>query len=178
MSTHYFSRDILCESLLWLGTFLSFLWMILSSRSVEFSTSVPRISELFVCFTNKLLIRVSAHCSFSKEGCRELKKVENHCSRYSTLWNGFPYCNYQYETSVNVMKLVWNQIMGRRNTHWKNSDHRQKNGCKKKNWDKDSWSQSYQTFFFVKRIFLPLSSTKLGHFNVHTIFSYASNTQA
>jgi hypothetical protein len=42
----------------------------------------------------------------------------------------------------------------------------------------DSWSQSYQTFFFVKQRFFLLFASKLGYFNVLTIFSYAANTQA
>jgi hypothetical protein len=39
-------------------------------------------------------------------------------------------------------------------------------------------SQSYQTFFFVNRRFFLLFASKLGYFNVLTIFSYATNTQA
>jgi hypothetical protein len=42
----------------------------------------------------------------------------------------------------------------------------------------ESWSQSYQTFFFLKRRFFPFFAIKLGYFKVQTIFSYATNTQA
>jgi hypothetical protein len=41
-----------------------------------------------------------------------------------------------------------------------------------------TWSQSYQTFFFVKQRFSPFFSLKLGRFVVKALFSYVTNTQA
>jgi hypothetical protein len=41
-----------------------------------------------------------------------------------------------------------------------------------------TWSQSYQTFFFIKRRFFLLFAIKLGHFIAQTIFPYTTNSQA
>jgi hypothetical protein len=42
---------------------------------------------------------------------------------------------------------------------------------------KVTWSQSYQTFFFIKRRFFLFFTIKLGHFIAQTILPYAKNTQ-
>ncbi len=41
-----------------------------------------------------------------------------------------------------------------------------------------TWSQPYQTFFFVNEDFSVFFAIMLGHFNVQTVFSRSTNTQA
>ncbi len=41
----------------------------------------------------------------------------------------------------------------------------------------DTWSQSYQTFIFVKRIFFPFFAIELDRLIVNALFSNVTNTQ-